>query len=408
LVVTTLVVRGAAAATVVTPAPSSAHPGQTVTIKGSGFADNEAVDVYFDTTDTLLLVASATGTLSGSIAVPASATPGAHSITAIGRRSTDAAQHALSVSTAWTQFGFGAAHVGVNPYENTLSTSTVPALGTLWSQYAAATGGTPIVSGGRVYVGTTSGMAAFNAATGATSWTKNLGANFSASPTLVGSTLYIGDLSGNFYALNANTGATIWKATFAGAFYGSAVVANGTIYVGSYQGSFYALKADSGAVVWSYALSSGTDTSAALVNGNVYFGGYDNKIYCLNAATGAMVWSYATGGHVESAPAIANGTLYVGSDDDKVYAIGTSGTNAGYLLWSYTTAAQVFASPIVYNNHVYIGSYDDKLYALNARDGSLYFSFSTNGLVRSASAANGVVYFTSQDNIAYATMAASW
>jgi outer membrane protein assembly factor BamB len=402
LVVTTLVVRGAAAATVVTPAPSSAHPGQTVTIKGSGFADNEAVDVYFDTTDTLLLVASATGTLSGSIAVPASATPGAHSITAIGRRSTDAAQHALSVSTAWTQFGFGAAHVGVNPYENTLSTSTVPALGTLWSQYAATTGGTPIVSGGRVYVGTTSGMAAFNAATGATSWTKNLGANFSASPTLVGSTLYIGDLSGNFYALNANTGATIWKATFAGAFYGSAVVANGTLYVGSYQGSFYALKADSGAVIWSYALSSGTDTSAALVNGNVYFGGYDNKIYCLNAATGAMVWSYATGGHVESAPAIANGTLYVGSDDDKVYAIGTSGTNAGYLLWSYTTGAQVFASPIVYNNHVYIGSYDDKLYALNARDGSLYFSFSTNGLVRSASAANGVVYFTSQDNIAYA------
>jgi outer membrane protein assembly factor BamB len=402
LAVTASITRVAAAASIVTPVPATGHPGQTIAITGSGFADSEAVDVYLDTTDTLLLVTSATGTLSGSIALPASATPGAHSITAIGRRSTDAAQHALTVSTPWTQFGYGAAHVGVNPYENTLSTITAPTLGTMWSHYAAATGGTPIISGGRVYVGTTSGVAAFDAATGATIWNKNLGANFTASPTLVGNTLYVGDLSGNYYALNANNGATFWKVQFAGAFYGSAVVANGTIYVGSYQGSFYALKANSGAVVWSYALSSGTDTSAALVNGNVYFGGYDNKIYCLNATTGAMNWSYATGGHVESTPAIANGTLYAGSDDDKIYAIGTSGANAGYLIWSYTTGAAVYASPTISNNHVYIGSSDDNLYALNARDGSLYFSFPTNGLVRSAIAANGVIYFTSQDNIAYA------
>jgi outer membrane protein assembly factor BamB len=217
----------------------------------------------------------------------------------------------------------------------------------------------------------------------------------------VGNTLYIGDLSGNFTALKAATGATLWKVKLAGAFYSSAVVANGTIYVGSYQGSFYALNATSGAVVWSYALTSGTDSSAALANGNVYFGSYDNKIYCLTAATGALVWSYTTGNHVESAPAIVNGTLYVGSDDGKVYAIGTSGANAGSLLWSYTTGSQVYANPTIYNNHVYIGSADDNLYALNTRDGSLYFSLPTNGLVRSAIAANGVVYFTAQDNLAY-------
>ncbi len=394
--------RVADAASIVTPAPVVGPPTQLVAITGSGFANSEAVDVYFDTTDTLLIVSSATGTLTGSITIPASAAPGTHSITAIGRRSTDAAQHPLTVSTPWTQVGFGAAHAGVNPYENTLSTSNVPMLGTLWSHYAATTGGTPTVSTNRVFVGTTTGVAAFNAITGATIWNRNLGANFTASPTVAGSTLYVGDLSGNYYALSITTGATIWKVTLAGSFYGSAVLANGIIYVGAYQGNFYALKATNGAVVWSYAVSSGTDTSAALVNGNVYFGGYDNKIYCLNAATGAMVWSYTTGGHVESTPAIANGTLYAGSDDDKVYAIGTSSANAGYLLWSYTTGASVYASPIVYNNHVYIGSGDDNLYALNARDGSVYFSFATNGLVRPASAANGVVYFTSQDNIAYA------
>lgn len=402
LVVSAFMGQAAAAAGIVTPKPASVHPAQTVAISGSGFAASEAVDVYFDTTDTLLLVSSGTGTLTGSITIPASASPGAHSITAIGRQSNDAAQHALTVSTPWTQFGFGAAHANVNPYENTLSTSTAPMLGTLWSQSVGTTGGTPVVASERVYVGTSSGVAAFNVATGAAIWNKALGANFTASPTVVGNTLYIGDLSGNYYALNAGTGATIWKVTLTGAFYGSAEVTNGIIYVGSYAGSFYALQATDGAVLWSYSLASGTDSSAALVNGNVYFGAYDNKIYCLDALTGAEVWSYATGGHVESTPAIVNGTLYVGSDDGKVYAIGTSSANAGSLIWSYTTGSSVYATPTVYNHHVYIGSADDNLYALNSQNGSLYFSFPTNGLVRSTVAANGVVYFTSQDNNVYA------
>ncbi len=399
---TAALLRTAAAASIVTPAPLSVHPTQTVAITGSGFAASEAVDVYLDTTDALLLVSSATGTLTGSVTIPASAAPGPHSITAIGRRSSDAAQHALAVSTPWLQFGYGLAHASVNPFENTLSTSTATTLGTLWSQSPAASGGTPAVTSSHVYIGTTTGVASFNTVTGATLWNSNLAANFTASPTLVGSTLYIGDLNGNYYALNANTGATLWKVKLTGAFYGSAVVAKGIVYVGSYSGSFYALNATTGAVVWNYALSTGTDSTAALANGNVYFGAYDSNIYCLNAATGALVWSYATGGHVESAPAIVNGTLYVGSDDGKVYAIGTSGANAGFLLWSYTTGGQVYANPAIYQNRVYIGSADDNLYALNARDGSLYFSFATNGVVRSAIAANGVIYFTAQDNLAYA------
>lgn len=397
--------RAACAASIVTPSPQSGHPGQTVSIAGSGFADGEAVDVYVDTTDTLLLVSSATGTLTGSITIPASAAPGQHSITAIGRRSADAAQHALTVTTPWAQFGFGAAHANVNPYENTLTTGTAAALGTLWCQSPSTTGGTPVIANNRVYVGTSSGVAAFNVATGAALWNVNLHAPFYASPTVVGNALYIGDSTGNYYALNATTGATLWKVTFAGSFYGSAEVANGVIYVGSFEGSFYALQAATGAVLWSYALSSGTDGTAALVNGNVYFGGYDNNIYCLSAATGTKIWSYTTGGHVESTPAVVNGTLYVGSDDRKVYAIGTTAANAGLLLWSYTTGAGIYGSPAVYNNHVYIGSADNNLYALNARDGSLYFTVPTNGIVRSAAAANGVIYFSSQDDSVYAITA---
>jgi outer membrane protein assembly factor BamB len=395
----------AAAASIVTPKPTSGTPTQAIAITGSGFGDSEAVDVYLDTTDTLLLVSSATGTLTGSITIPVSALPGAHSVTAIGRKSGDAAQAALTVTTPWMKFGYGAADLGLNPYENVLSPSTVPSLGTLWSANIGATGGTPIIANNRVYTGTTTGVVALNAATGATLWNKNLGAYFNASPTLVGTTLYIGDRNGNFYALNANSGATIWKVALnSGGFYGSAATANGIIYVGGANGTFFALKASAkGQVVWSYSVGSEPITvTPALANGDVYFAAYTNYVYCLDGATGALVWTYQTGNAIDSSPAIANGLLYIGSYDNIVYALGTTPANAGQLVWSYTTGGAVVGSPTVANGFVYIGSYDGKLYSLNARTGAVYVSLATGANVHSAMTANGVVYFTTSLNTVFA------
>jgi len=70
------------AATAVTLSPTSGHASTVVAVSGTGFGDNEAVDVYVDTVDTLLLVASSTGSISGSVTIPASAAPGTHDITA--------------------------------------------------------------------------------------------------------------------------------------------------------------------------------------------------------------------------------------------------------------------------------------------------------------------------------------
>ena len=73
------------------------HPTQVITVSATGFGDSEAVDVYFDTVDTLLLVTTATGTFTGPLTLPASATPGAHYVTAIGRHSGDAAQITVNI-----------------------------------------------------------------------------------------------------------------------------------------------------------------------------------------------------------------------------------------------------------------------------------------------------------------------
>ena len=163
----------ALAATVVTLAPTTGHPSLPVTVSASGFADGEAVDIYIDTVDSLLAVSSAMGTFKASITMPASAQPGLHYVTAIGRKSGDAAQKAFTVSTSWAEDGFGAAHLAWNQYENTLSPSVVPSLELQWSVPESVVVGAPVVVGGRITLAQTisgGGIYALNAATGALIW----------------------------------------------------------------------------------------------------------------------------------------------------------------------------------------------------------------------------------------------
>jgi outer membrane protein assembly factor BamB len=272
----------ASAASTVTVAPAIPHPKQNVTVTGTGFGDSEAIDIYLDTTDTLLIVSSATGTFSATLAVPASAAPGRHYATAIGRHSGDAAQVAFTVSTPWAEYGFGHAHLGLNQYENTVNTTNVGSLGLLWS---AAT--SPVLSGVAV----------------------------------VNGTLYTAGSAG-IKAVAASSGSVVWTADATDTFYSTPAVAGGIVYVGSISTSnLYAVLASNGTKKWTYALGSITRSSPVVVNGIVYIGCNDDKVYAINASTGALIWTYTTGDAVASSPAVVDGVLYVGSVDHNLYAL---------------------------------------------------------------------------------------
>jgi outer membrane protein assembly factor BamB len=404
-IVSTLVAQ--AAAQTVKTTPATGHPTQVVTVTGTGFADNEAVDVYIDLTDTVLLVSSATGTLTGSVTVPASAQPGAHSITAIGRRSGDAAQVSFTVTAPWLEEGFGAAHLAFNPYENTIGLANAGELGSLWSSSANTAGGTPAVNAGIAYVGAYPGVAAIRTSTGATLWTSQTNAYFYGSPAVLGNYVYIGSASGVMYSLLASNGTVHWSTTLGSATFSSPVVVNGIVYIGCLDGKLYALNASTGAVLWTYATGAGIDGSAAVSNGVVFIGSQDDSLYALNATTGALIWSFKTGAPVQTTPAVANGVVYFGSNDDSIYAVKAAGPNAAHLLWSYATGGGIYASPAVADGVIYVGSSDDNLYALGAHNGALIWQLTTGSLVRSAAVANGVVYATSSDDTLYAVNAAT-
>ncbi len=161
------------AATAVTLSPAYGHPSTVVSLAGTSFGDIELVDVYIDLVDTALLASSSTGGISGSITIPSSAGPGRHYITAIGRRTGDFAQTTFDVGTPWSQFGYSAAHLSANPWENTLSPSNVAAIGPKWINPGGSfgsSGATVAVNFGDVYGSFENGIEALSSSTGNVIW----------------------------------------------------------------------------------------------------------------------------------------------------------------------------------------------------------------------------------------------
>jgi outer membrane protein assembly factor BamB len=327
-----------------------------VAVSGTGYGDYEAVDVYVDTTDTLLLATSSTGTMSGSVTIPASASPGTHYVTAVGRKTGTAVQKDFTVTTPWAQVGFGYAHQRANPFENTLTTSNIANAGTLWTNTTPASGATVAVVGTRAYISTLTGVEAVSTSTGKQIWKAITGSPFYASPTVLAGVVYVGSSSKTMYALNATTGATIWSRQMNASVLSSATVVNGTLYFGCADGKVYALNASTGGpIYWSFATQGIVQSTPTVVDGVLYVGATDDKVYALNATTGATIWSYTTGGQIVSSPAVYDGVVYVGSGDGKVYALSARGM-PGNLLWSYQTDYTVDESPAVYGNTVFIGA----------------------------------------------------
>ncbi len=156
-----------------------------------------------------------------------------------------------------------------------------------------------IASDGLVFVATSRGLYAFNAATGDVAWRYDTELPLGHSPTVADGVVYFGGYDRKIHALNVQTGAQLWE--FAGAgggFSTSPLVVEGKVIAGNRDGYMYALgahgAAQQGQVVWRYAVGAPIHQSAAYKDGILYFAGGDNRAYALRASNGALVWRSAT------------------------------------------------------------------------------------------------------------------
>jgi outer membrane protein assembly factor BamB len=380
-------------------------PTTTTNIDGSGFGANELVDLYYGLTDVALVATNSAGVFYyPGFVVPASAQPGTQWISAQGRHSGLGAQASFLVRTDWPEFGYKAAGGGFNPFENTLSPSTVGGLGQAWtwSTYPDTPSQVAVV-GGIAYVHpwqSTVGLAALDATTGAVKWTAPAAVGgLGSSPAVVGGIVYVGADNGNVYALNASTGATVWTYPTGTMIESSPVVANGIVYIGSNNDTLYALNAATGAFVWSKTTGGEILSAPVVANGDVYVGSEDGTLYAYNAATGTGQWTQGLPGEIVASPVVYNGVIYVGDNMGDFYAFASLTGDAD---WNVTLLDTVEGAPAAANGAVYVGDSFGDLYSYNATDGALNWSDEHLGVISGVSIANGVLYVASGDGLVYA------
>lgn len=414
--------------------PASTSPGKSITIAGSGFNANESVNLYWDSTSTLLTTttANANGCVNLSVALSASATPGSHNILGIGQGSSISLTAPVSINTNWGDFGLGEAIHRVNAYENSISTANVGLLKLRWNVPVATNNlgsPSPVYANGVVYLATPDGLLnAYDATTGTVKWQFNPNTQF---PTLSSplvdpgaGLVFYGSLGHQnpgspspFYAVDVQTGKLKWSVILACNEFGEPALAFKTIYIGTSLkyakgGSLYALDELTGHMNWHYDSVGGiwgevgADTSTNTVYAAV--GDPDYQIISFNASTGAINWQFAhpvfgNDQDTGSGIGVANGLIYLSSKNGYVYALNESNGTVAWATQIARVSADDVSTPAISNGVLYVGSLDNLLYALNAANGQVIWqAANVGGIDSSPAVANGIVYFASFNGKIYA------
>lgn len=182
------------------------------------------------------------------------------------------------------------------------------------------------IDGKTVYLGTTGGLVALNARTGATRWrypaAQASGAGQSApvhprvtSMALCDGTLYVALINGPVVALRASDGAPLWSSSLAHESNTPTVAcASGTVYVAAHVGTpqatsdhwLFALRASDGHELWRFVADEPILSAPAVVAGDVVFGTTDRLLYVVDGQTGALRWrsgaysAGSVGAHLEN------------------------------------------------------------------------------------------------------------
>lgn len=323
--------------------PTSGPPTSTVTVTGSGYGLTEKVLLKVDNVVVDSTITDATGNFSTSITIPASATPGKHTIFAAGLTSHTSTHSSFLVRTDWPEQDFDSQRTSFNPYENVLSPSTVSNLVLEWQHCLINT----------------------------------------TCPPLSMSITALAEADGFLYA-----------------------VGNGIVYRNS-QGRLWALRPTTGGRVWDAGPIHRRGFSApAISNGIVYYSsGSDDRLIAINATTGQYLWVYNAGQYMSSVPAIGNGLVYVVAPGGPLLGPGgylvALDAATGTMRWSHYVK-QTTAPLTVSNNAVFVCSTNTKsgspmLVAFNALLGSVIWRFIRGcGSLR---VANNVIYDSTGSNL---------
>jgi outer membrane protein assembly factor BamB len=249
-------------------------------------------------------------------------------------------------NTAWPQAGgtanksYGHLALGATPSR----IWSVSIAGSTNKQRLAAS---PVIGGGKLFAFDTDGtVSAFDAASGARSWSKGFAIKGDGSASAFGGgvsydsgRVYVTTGTGYVAALNADTGEQVWKVQPAGPLRGSPTIAFNAIYVMTQDNQIFALDAADGKSLWNESGSVGQAgvfgvAAPGAGQGTVIAGYSSGELVAYRYENGRTLWSDALARtsistevgsltDVDADPIIDNG---------RVYALGQGGRMAAYEL----------------------------------------------------------------------------
>lgn len=264
----------------------------------------------------------------------------------------------------------------------------------------------PVVADGRLYVlDSEAHVFAFNAATGAPLWDKELapkgyqsltnelslgmfGTNTSIDPSkgfgggvaTEGDRIFVTTGFGDVIALDAKTGKRIWTHNVGAPIVNAPVANGGRVFVSSVDNHFHAFAASDGHDLWdqqgiSESASILESTSAAVAGEYVIVPYTSGELYAIRVTNGLVAWSdtLTRSGGVTALSELDDIAGRPVIDRDMVFAISHSGVmaainlNTGDRAWTRDIGG--IQTPWVAGDFVYVLTTDEKLLCLQRKDG---------------------------------------
>jgi outer membrane protein assembly factor BamB len=239
-----------------------------------------------------------------------------------------------------------------------------------WRRTLAPSESSPLVDGGKVYVGDWSGKVyAFAEHTGKLVWTAVLDGQVKGGVSATGSRLFVGTYSGHVYSLDARTGRVLWRASAqprfgsTGTFYATPAVAYGRVYLGATDGKVYSFGATSGQLRWSQSTGGYVYSSAAVWRDRIYVGSYSRRFTCFDAATGRVIWQVTANGPISGSPTVIAGRVYFATLAGRTYALDAT---SGAQVWTFPDGK--YTPVVADSDRLYLTGYT-RIYGLAERRG---------------------------------------
>jgi outer membrane protein assembly factor BamB len=145
--------------------------------------------------------------------------------------------------------------------------------------------------------------------------------------------VFVGTLHGVVHSIDAETGQDRWSFRAGGPVLHACAADAERVFFACADGKVYCLGADDGAVQWTVRTGAALWNAPALAGTDLFVGGRDGKLYAINSATGQVAWEAPVGAPFLGSPAVdkKRGRVYAGAEDMHVYAFER---DTGHPLWT--------------------------------------------------------------------------